>query len=682
MKMKFNLKKQLASLVSATVMLTSAVVPAFAANAYFEDIASEVAYVYNYVDVADKSAVLSAKAKLNNLTEPQVSDGDVSTLLTDAFVNKFDSRQEAKASLIKLLTASLGTYFSNDEADLAGALTAADEKILTILEKGFGLGTANQWFDLFLRTKKDAQELSTNKDKMVWALGSTDGNTDSLTELYDTMDALQIKAMKLRLDEADYADVKDSFALVGWTSENLVAVCRNLMAYADPSHVGEFALIKAAARSSAELFDDGSSFEKIVRLAPNSGKAFKLSLEVLDWNVTNLVGFSTTNEELIAFEPDQTEKLIYANVNDGKKGAADIILKRDPLGNNSGSDKDWIAKFTVIVANEIGVASNFNLNSETGVLTWTAAENAVKYSVEIYNGENKVSTVEVTDEKINFKEIADANGNGTYTVKVTALGDIPEEVGEAAEWSYSYTASLDTVGKPVWDDMKLTWTGVTGATQYEIVLYNGETYFKTLTVDAVVGANEKDLANELEGQNGTFYATVQAKGENGIVGGVSEKSDGKLIQKLYKVSGVVQLESAKKGTVRTSSAGIKVVLGNLETTTDEKGRYTFENVPDSDDYKTIEFSYKYYLMEREKVEFVNKEITVKDTVLLFGDFYPGGQIINYADLPFIIEKIGSSAQYAPEVFDADMDINEDGRIGIPDLTVVIRNYNKKTKSFK
>ena len=48
--------------------------------------------------------------------------------------------------------------------------------------------------------------------------------------------------------------------------------------------------------------------------------------------------------------------------------------------------------------------------------------------------------------------------------------------------------------------------------------------------DKILAANEKDLASELEGQNGTFYATVQAKGENGVVGGVSVKSDGILIE--------------------------------------------------------------------------------------------------------------------------------------------------------
>lgn len=704
--MKFNFKKQIAALISATLMLTSVAVPTFAAGGaggsgggsnagggtnYFEKLAYEVGYVYDYVDPTDSAAISGVASKLNSLTADKVADSAVESLMTEKFVEKYNSRAEAKSALVTLLGNSLGVYFSNGEAELAQALENADSKILTTIEKALNVGRTNEWFDLFLLTKKESQDIATTADKKVWAIGSTSGNTDSLDELFETMDALQIKAMNKKLAEDDYADLGQTMAQIGWIPENVVAACRGIMAVADQSNVGEFALIKAAARSTAmltgldeDLVKAGVDLEEnVIKCQPNGLDKYVVSLDVLDWNVTNLVGYSTTNEDLISFETDEVDKVIIVKVNEDVKGTADVVLKRDPLGDNSGSDKDWIVRFRVVVANEIGKATDFAVDNETGEFTWKKADNAVKYSVNIYKDGVKIDTVEVTEEKINFMDWAEVKGNGKYTADVTAYGDIPEEVGEVADGllEFDYTEALDTVKQPTWEDKVLKWEAVTGATSYEVKLYKGEATEPATTVTVTDGTS-CDFEEYLKNETGTFYATVQAKGDNDVVGGVSEKSEGIFVQKLYKVSGVVKLEDAEQGTVKEDNSGIVVTLNGLEgavmTTELKDGSYSFENVPNGDDY-TLWFEYKYYLKGIQPVVVKDGDVIVDDEILYFGDFRNSGtkEKIDHIDLPMLPSLYGVTKELHPDKFDDYMDIYDDDVIDAFDLSVVIRNVNKE-----
>ena len=121
-----------------------------------------------------------------------------------------------------------------------------------------------------------------------------------------------------------------------------------------------------------------------------------------------------------------------------------------------------------------------------GKATWSAVSNASSYSVQLYKG-GAVQGSPVnsgTTTEYNFASIIAAAGNGSYTFRVTAIGDginYTDSVESAASVAYSYTAppSSTTLATPTglsWDSTtpgKATWSAVSNASGYSVQLYKG-----------------------------------------------------------------------------------------------------------------------------------------------------------------------------------------------------------------
>lgn len=709
--MKFKFKKLTAMVSAIAVTASMLVVPGFASADDFVSLSSAVGYVYDYVDGSDEIAVQGTGSKLAELinVDNVNSQLDVSSLLTTNFKNNYGSENAAKQALITLLGTSLSVYYSKSEAELQQALLNAESIVKPILQKGLSVDEAvaddfvEKWFDLFLLTRKDAQDSAHTISGMlpVWASGN-------LSSLFEAMDKMQVKAMKDRLN-ADteekfgkiYSDVKAAIDNMDWTVENLVAVSRQIINFVDSSNAGEFALIKAAARSSAEMKinenavnleyagKDLEAAENIYKIDPDTITAdtdYEIKLNVMGREVTNLVKYYSSNPELVIMDAVDQDEVIIMTVKSGAKGTADVVLGRDP-----GSEKDWITKIRVVVAYDIAKADAPVWSSEDeGVVSWTAVPNATKYVVNLYKYDETIGEdVVVATKEIDGATTADLseeisnNGNGEYKATVTAYGDIAEEVGEESEKSaaLSHTESLNQVAKPSWKDgtKTLEWNAVDNATQYTIYLYKGKATvpFKTVTVDAVVGVNSLDCTSLIGDSTGTFYAVVQAKSAD-KVGAPSPKSDGLLVEALNTITGNVKLEAYRLGETQEDNSGIKVTLqedDSITVVTGADGNYTLTGkIPDGE--YTLIFEKKYYLKKKVTFNVSGGEVIVDDVVLLYGDFKNStGVGINIIDVSVIISYQGA-LEGVDAVFDTGFDIDKDGVITGNEMSVVMRNYGE------
>ncbi|MBQ7793692.1 MAG: carboxypeptidase regulatory-like domain-containing protein [Clostridia bacterium] len=682
-------KKQIAAFLSAAVAFTT-----FAAGGVFaadlSSLAKDVGYAYGYVDSADTGAITNANAAALKLAASDVTDSRVDALMTDEFVANYDSRKAAKEALVSLLAKSLSVYYSTSAEKLESNLKAVQadmEDVLATIE----IDVAD-WADLMIKTREDAKSLAGWDEKIIWAVGSASGNTDSTTALYETMDSLQVTAMNKRLGTTDYADAKAAFDTLGWTAETVVAACRAVTVLADAGKSAEFALIKAAARSGTEVFVDETKMDvgtkgvnwgsNVVKISPDDLPMTKgLQIKVIgDVLATNFAGFSTSNEELVTIEADDASYEIVVTINEGKKGEADIIIKRDPKGDNSGSDNDWIVRQKIVVAYDIAKAAApvWGTDADAGKLTWTAVEHAAEYEVVIYRDGTEVARETVTGATaFDANSVFAANGNGNYTATVTAKGDIAAEVGETsdASSSYAYQEALDAVAKPVWTDKTLSWKEVEDATKYIVYLYMG-TSTEPFDMIEVIGATSYDAAEKLAGKTGSIYAAVQAKNDT-LVGAVSEKSDALVLINAYEVTGKVTLESFQG--IQEDNSGIKVSvkeLPGISTETDAEGNYTLEKIPDGEYTLVFENAVRYYLKKYVDITVEGGKVTVDDAVMYFGDMSSlGGVMVNIFDLSKILPKIG--AMTGDNDFDANMDVDNDGNITQRDTSVVLRNFGKK-----
>ena len=693
--MKFNLKKQIAAVIAASMLFSAAAVQSFAAD--FSEVSTEVGKIYYFLDKNEYTQISSTASNFGLLDIDDVVDAIGSDLITEAVIEKYDSASEAKTSVAELMVNSLKPYFSTDIVNLEANLKAADTKILPTIERLFDIGESTQWMELFLLTRKDAQYECSYDDKFTWANGT-------IADVCATLDALQVKTMEKRLALDEYSTLNNAIATLDWDAEMVVNACRSIMSLIDKdgNHVAEFALIKAAARYGSAFKIDGeevmldcagadlTSEYNIIKYSPDELPiTVDLSLEILlgdrPYDVTKWVNYKASTDG-VSFEAvdDGTNKVLKTTISE--KGTHDVSLYR------ISGESDWLSKVRFVVAYDL--TEVIGLELEENILTWNSVEHAAKYLVNIYKLDEekqefvKVATTEVTDSEnpqIDFDKWAKVYGTGKYMADVTALGDIPEEVGETYEsLIYRYQPDLGTVEKPVWvdDTATLKWNSVEGATKYVVTIYKEDgSVVDTDEVTDVVDGENTLAVSALAGKYGTFYATVQAKNET-EAGGVSEKSDALVLEQTITISGIAQLEGAATGSVREDNSGIKVTIKELPAVdavyTNENGEYAFaDNLPYVIGGYTLIFERASYLKTKVMVDLDADEIKVDDAYLYYGNFLDTSSvIINHFDLAKIIPYF--YCEKTDDAWDENLSIGDDDIIEV-EFDVVVRNYGKMFK---
>ncbi len=151
-------------------------------------------------------------------------------------------------------------------------------------------------------------------------------------------------------------------------------------------------------------------------------------------------------------------------------------------------------------------------------ITWTDVPNASSYEVKLYKdgGLNTTDTIPAGVQADNFGPELVAGGVGAYTATVQAKGDgVNYTDGPVSSPSDALNVvKLGTVGQPAWSDRSITWTDVSNAVSYKVILYSGEDVVTTKYARPGIQAVDFTIEMLNEGA-GTYTATVQALG-NGV----------------------------------------------------------------------------------------------------------------------------------------------------------------------
>ena len=618
--------------------------------------ASYVGEVFDYIDPNDFNAIEAANQKMIGLSYGN-SNADINDSDVGALVNASATAQE----IADLLKYTLAVYFSTNVDDFNDAIVSAQSNITATAEKLFG--TVDNWFDLFINTKKDAQMTVDPEGKFFWAKGSAIGGGSD--ELYVTMDRLQVERLEMALDDAKYAAYKTGFENMGWTAESFVAACRAVVNKADSNSAAEFALLKAAARYAMSVEINGEKLDLVYagRDLGSKGTIFiykpgtytmsmfiKLvkNLYMVDNNVTNVVGVYSSNPALATFTGvDKTERTMTLEINEGVTGYADIVIKRDPSGtyypadtnegwNSANENNNWLSRFRIIVPKQIGTVSNIAFDD--GILSWNAATNAESYFIDLYKDGNYVETVET--DKLSYDFTSKTLTAGTYTAVITAAGSTYgdyTEMGDAVDSSpvaYVVTDEVPIPANVKWnsdDDFDVAWDGVTDADSYVVYIYKGQ---------ECLNPNGDNVAAAPGTTNYTFdakdYFTATGEYVAKVVAIRSDKrsaegaSDVKYFVMTFSLRGTVKLQNvqkkinqdnlfgklAKNTALEGDEAVITIEGISGKWYTDENGEYNITGLK-SGTYKIL-FECDCYLARQLTVKIDGD--TVQDANLYYGDF--------------------------------------------------------------
>ena len=202
------------------------------------------------------------------------------------------------------------------------------------------------------------------------------------------------------------------------------------------------------------------------------------------------------------------------------------VTVQDTVGLFLDSDGADSGSQTVI---KLGKAAKPGL-SDMGEATWTAVDDATEYTVALYKGSALVvkKTVASTITSYDYLSEIKKAGAGKYTVTVTALGDEYLVLdGEPSPASDPVTVKvLQKMSRPGWaideltDVIALEWEAVTGATNYEITIYNGS------GEDPVTVIESGSTYTFTPPEAGFYWATIRALGSGVTLDGpISGYSD-------------------------------------------------------------------------------------------------------------------------------------------------------------
>ena len=332
-------------------------------------------------------------------------------------------------------------------------------------------------------------------DSPLSALSATFTKTGPLGQVADLV--LSDKGVATWVDEPDAVSFKVQLYKVGSGALGSVLNVDPGVQSADfrdamrGAGVGVYYVSVTAIAEDGSLFSDGNLFnsndQTVSKLAAPAGVSLS-NQGVSTWNaVANATGYSVTLT-LPAGHPSGSAKtytttaqsMNHLAVMRQHPGAYKVtVTAKDTVGLHLDSDGADSAGQTVI---KLGKAAKPGL-SNMGEATWTAVDDAIKYTVALYKGSALVvkKTVASTITSYDFLSEIQAAGAGKYTVTVTALGNEYLVLdGEPSAASDPVTVKvLQKMNRPGWaideltGEITLDWAAVTGATGYEITIYNG-----------------------------------------------------------------------------------------------------------------------------------------------------------------------------------------------------------------
>lgn len=427
-----------------------------------------------------KDNILTGSA-INVLAVNAGSGADFSTLISANGGGNYTFKVTAKAS-----TASL--YF-----DALESLASSNHFVATPLLQVTGvsldaLGVVT-WNDVANESSYDVQLY---KDSNI--LGSAISKTADTTS-HDFLSAMRsagVGSYTVKVvakgDTVNFSDSQPSVASGAQNISNLATVTAGLTWTGNVAHW--------TAVANAESYD--------VQLYKN-GSVLGTAVNILSADSATGADFSTA--------VTGNGGGVYTYKVTAKASATSLYLN----GVASGASNDNIV--AIQLAQVTGVAL-----SNTGVASWTNISNESSYSLQLYkdlNVQGSAVTVLADVTSYDFLSAMRSAGVGSYTVKVTAIGngttysDAIQSVASSAQT----VSQLSTVGAGTWVGQKANWNAVANAVSYNVqLLKSGNpvgSVSNVLAADVSGGLNFGSLivANGV----GTYSFTVTAVGDSKLL---------------------------------------------------------------------------------------------------------------------------------------------------------------------
>ncbi len=190
------------------------------------------------------------------------------------------------------------------------------------------------------------------------------------------------------------------------------------------------------------------------------------SPDTYSYNVTLPAG-STAAPLVTATATEPSGATVQITQASGPSAAATVKVTAD-----NGNTKTYTVQFKLADPIKLATVTNVSL-STGGVASWNSVSNSIGYRIKIYRGNTYITSVDVGSSPYNVLSILKENGEGSYNVSVTALGNgITYSDSNESNKSTSRTISkLSTPSKNNWSGWSATWGSVSGNNGYTIELY-------------------------------------------------------------------------------------------------------------------------------------------------------------------------------------------------------------------
>jgi len=319
----------LTELAAATKTFNDAVI---AETDVFDDIASEMAQIYAYLDEGDKSKIDDVRTALNDLTDSQL-DGVITPLLKEKAVAKFSSVDEAKTQLRTFIRGLGEIYYSTDQSNLADTLRNFKTNNSALFTKLFGGDiTVSELYNLLIDTKAELPSVIKDSEDPISLFTKSDAELKALWPDYAKT------AIRKVIATPDYTDFGGKLGAIEWSAEMLIDRQQALADLADTNHDIELMLGKAYIRSQTvkatgdtELTADGSTTYTITIMGVGASSA------------AAKVKWFSSNTDVASFDSTLYKNKLSAH----STGTTEIRAYRDSEG--ATPENDWILKFTVTV---------------------------------------------------------------------------------------------------------------------------------------------------------------------------------------------------------------------------------------------------------------------------------------------------------------------------------------------
>ena len=326
--------------------------PAAAATGAIDTVADEMALLFPYLDLNDKSALDYAKSNLNDFTETDTRwEAIVDPLLTGPVNDKLTAAGKTpKTELIGFLANLNGIYYtySADKAEIIDSLDNFKDQHRDLFKTLFGDSVAIDDLANFLKDTRQALPavLKTEPEqahKLIFG---------SNQELINGIPDLFLAAMEKALP--NYPGVEEKLTELNWPLEALVDQHLALAKVVDPSGLADLAFAKANVRSQAKAYTvEASALNEVgptgvlLPAANNIANTTYHKLKIMDTETTSLVQWQSSNPGVVTVVTDydngRTLKLVAKSI-----GEATITAYRDYPG--ATAKNDWILRFTAKVS--------------------------------------------------------------------------------------------------------------------------------------------------------------------------------------------------------------------------------------------------------------------------------------------------------------------------------------------